>query len=330
MRVLITGVAGHLGSRLAQWILDNVPDCEVYGLDDLSCGYIQNVPEEASFNTTPLDGREIQGLRDMDYVFHLAAYAAEGLSPFIRSYNYRNNLLATTSIVNHCINTGVKRLVYTSSMAVYGRGRAPFLESDTCHAIDPYGNAKRASEIDIQIAGEQHGLEYCIIRPHNVYGPGQDIWNKYRNVFGIWMNRTLRGLPMLIYGDGQQTRAFSYIDDCVPCLWAAATSPKAAGQIINLGGPHQVTIDYAARVLADVIGCRASLAYAEPRHEVSDAWCTVQRSIDLLGYEYRTDLEAGLHAMWTWAQAEWAAGRQSLSDMSEHIEVRKGLYDYWK
>ena len=330
MRILITGVAGHLGSSLAKWILVNVPDAEVFGIDDLSCGYKENIPNGVVLLELSLDGQQIQGLRDLDYVFHFAAYAAEGLSPFIRTYNYRNNLLATASIVNHCINTGVKRLVYTSSMAVYGHGSPPFCEEDDPDPIDPYGNAKLASERDIQIAGNQHDLDWCIIRPHNLYGPGQDIWNKYRNVFGIWMNRTLRDLPMLIYGDGQQSRAFSYIDDCVPCLWRAATEQSASQEIINLGGPQQVTIEYAAKELADVIGVRASLEYAEPRLEVEEAWCTTEKSNEILGYVHKTDLSDGLHKMWNWAQAEWAKGRTSLSDMTKHIEITQGLYDFWR
>ena len=143
-----------------------------------------------------------------DYVFHFAAYAAEGLSPFIRTYNYDNNLKATAAIVNECIKHDVKRLVFTSTLAVYGYGYGGiFDEKQTPKPIDPYGVAKYACEMDIQIAGEQHGLDWCIIRPHNVYGIKQNIWDKYRNVLGIWMYQHLNGEPMTIFGDGEIGRA---------------------------------------------------------------------------------------------------------------------------
>ena len=139
-----------------------------------------------------------------DYVFHMAAYAAEGLSPFIRKYNYTNNLLATAEIVNNCIKYNTKRLVFTSTLAVYGNGKVPFDESALLMPIDPYGVAKYGCEMDIQIAGEQHGLDWCIIRPHNVYGIKQNIWDKYRNLLGIWMYQNLNDQPLTIFGDGEQ------------------------------------------------------------------------------------------------------------------------------
>ena len=198
MRVLITGVAGLLGSRLSDWILENKPEFEVYGIDDLSGGYLENVDPRVHFTNLNLSNSNTEltsvfGRIQPDYVFHLAAYAAEGLSPFIRTYNYDNNLRSTAAIVNECIRSNVKRLVFTSTLAVYGHGYGGiFDESQIPNPIDPYGVAKYACEMDIRIAGEQHGLDWCIIRPHNVYGIKQNIWDKYRNVLGIWMYNHLR------------------------------------------------------------------------------------------------------------------------------------------
>ncbi len=219
MNILITGVAGLLGSRLADWIIENHPEHKVIGIDDLSGGYAENINSKVIFHninlakeTTQLD--QIFNYYKPDYVFHFAAYAAEGLSPFIRTYNYDNNLRATASIINECIRYNIKRLVFTSTLAVYGHGEGGlFDEKQIPKPIDPYGVAKFACEMDIQIAGEQHGLDWCIIRPHNVYGVKQNIWDKYRNVLGIWMFQYMNGEPMTIFGDGNQTRAFSYIDD---------------------------------------------------------------------------------------------------------------------
>lgn len=329
MNVLITGIAGHLGSALARWIIRNVPDCEVFGFDNLSCGYPENVPDGVAWVTPTLGKDQILFTGELDYVFHFAAYAAEGLSPFIRHYNYQNNLLATADVVNFCINKNVKRLVFTSSMAVYGRGAPPFYEGDDCRPIDPYGVAKLACEQDIQIAGEQHGLDWCIIRPHNIYGPGQSIWQKYRNVLGIWMARHLAGEPLLIYGDGRQERAFSYIDDIVPCLWQAAVSARASQQIVNLGGTYPKSIASAARELVDVMG-DGEIVHVEPRHEVKQAYCSWEKSVELLGFRERV-FRNGLEAMWEWARDAWKRYPERRgSHQVAPVEIEKGLYSFWK
>jgi UDP-glucose 4-epimerase len=258
MKILITGVAGLLGSRLADWIIENKPDVELIGIDDLSGGYIENVNSGVKFVEINLSNQStleqtFQKYKP-DYVFHLAAYAAEGLSPFIRNYNYQNNLVATANIVNECIKHDVKRLVFTSTLAVYGHGEGGrFDETQIPKPIDPYGVAKYACEMDIQIAGDQHGLDWCIVRPHNVYGIKQNIWDKYRNVLGIWMFQHLNSEPMTIFGDGEQTRAFSYIDDSLEPLWNAATRPEASKQIINLGGIEEHSIKDACKILQEVI-----------------------------------------------------------------------------
>jgi UDP-glucose 4-epimerase len=230
--ILITGVAGLLGSRLADWIIENKPEYDVIGIDDLSGGYKDNVHPKVKFHLLDLKDTKLKSIFEEekpDYVFHFAAYAAEGLSPFIRTYNYQNNLVATANLVNECIRHNVKRLVFTSTLAVYGHGYGDiFDEVQIPKPIDPYGVAKYACEMDIQIAGEQHGLDWCIIRPHNVYGIKQNIWDKYRNVLGIWMYQHLNNEPITIFGDGEQTRAFSYIDDSLEPLWNAAIRPQAS------------------------------------------------------------------------------------------------------
>ncbi len=335
MRVLITGVAGFLGSRLAEWILEHVPGCQVLGVDDLSCGYIENVPAGVEFVPLTLGiGDSKVGtlfVQPIDCVFHFAAYAAEGLSPFIRRWNYQNNLGATAELVTASIESeAVKRFVFTSSMAVYGCGKPPFYEDSICLPIDPYGVAKLACERDLAIAGDQHGLNWCVIRPHNLYGAQQSIWQKYRNVLGIWMARHLEGKPLLIYGDGEQQRAFSYIDDCLPCFWLAATSPGASRQIINLGGRQPITVRRAAELLCDVMG-GGTIRIVEPRHEVKEAWCTWQKSERLLGYQEATSLREGIAAMWKWAKEAWERypKRRGLAD-GIHIELRRGLYSFWR
>ena len=281
--IIITGVAGLIGSRLSDWVIENHPDYNVIGIDDLSGGYEENINDNIKFIKMDVNDDDLYKVfeeYEPHYVFHFAAYAAEGLSPFIRKFNYKNNLLATTNIVNNCINYDVKRLVFTSTMAVYGVGNPPFDESHQPNPIDPYGVAKFACESDIQIAGEQHGLDWCIIRPHNVYGIKQNIWDKYRNVLGIWMNQHLNGNPMTIFGDGEQKRAFSFIDDCLEPLWKAAVKPETSKEIINLGSGTFTTINEANESLKKIIN-GGETKYEESRHEVKDAHPTHQKSIRL-------------------------------------------------
>ena len=331
MKVLITGVAGLLGSRLADWIIENKPEVEVWGIDDLSGGYEANVNSKVKFITNNLVKdtdllSHVFETEKFDYVFHFAAYAAEGLSPFIRTFNYDNNLRATAFVVNECIKNDVTRLVFTSTLAVYGHQDGNvFDENQVPKPIDPYGVAKYGCEMDIQIAGEQHGLAWCIISPHNVYGVKQNIWDKYRNVLGIWMFQHLSGEPMTIFGDGEQTRAFSFIDDSIEPLWNSAVLPRASKQIINLGGTKEISINEASSVLMKVIG-DGSRVYLEERHEVKHSIPTYQKSIDILGFEHKTDLEEGLTKMWEWAKQQPKRKRF----VWPFYELDKGIYSYWK
>jgi len=337
MKVLITGIAGFMGSRFAQWLLENKPGVEILGVDNLLCGYIENVHPDCRFaNCTIGTGRlPYCGLdfRGVDYVFHFAAYAAEGFSPFIRRKNYMHNLLPTAEVINFCVERKVKRLVYTSSMAVYGVNHPPFHEDMPRNPIDPYGIAKTASEMDIEVAGKQHGMDWCIIRPHNLYGPGQSLWQKYRNVLGLWIGQILQGLPVTIFGDGEQIRAFSFLEDCLPCLWEAAVRPEASREIINLGGKSPTTISEAQKLLSsirEVSHLSPQVVYLEPRHEVKYAWCTTQKSIDLLGYEERTGLFHGLVEFWEWARSVWSIYPERREKVHPSPEIEEGLYPYWR
>jgi len=327
--VMITGVAGLLGSRLADYLLEKYPNITIIGVDDLSGGYIENIHPNVKFhkiNVTDKRLDEIFETTKPDYVFHLAAYAAEGLSPFIRSFNYENNLIATAKIINNCIKHDVKRLVFTSSMAVYGEAIPPFTETYTPKPVDPYGIAKYACEMDIQIAGEQHGLDWCIIRPHNVYGEKQNIWDKYRNVLGIWMYKTLIGQPITVYGSGEQTRAFSYIDDCVEYFWKCAVLPEASKQIFNIGGLKEYTINEAANLVSKVTG-NYKIEYLPERHEVKHAWVSHKKAQTVLGFDdSKTSLEEGIKKMWNWAEKQ----PQKTQFVWSEYEIDKGIYDFWK
>jgi len=329
VKILITGVAGLLGSRLSDWIIENKPEVQIVGIDDLSGGYIENVnPKVELWQMNLVNGNisECFERHQFDYVYHMAAYAAEGLSPFIRSYNYQNNLVATSRVINECIKHDIKRLVFTSTMAVYGHGTGEiFDEIQVPCPVDPYGIAKYACEMDIKVAGEQHGLDWCIIRPHNVYGVKQNIWDKYRNVLGIWMYQHMNGEPMSIFGDGEQKRAFSFIDDCLEPLWKSSQQENCSKEIINLGGTRHYTINEANETLKEVIK-DGQTVYKEQRHEVKVAVPTWQKSVDLLGYEDKTTLYNGLSQMWEWVKKQ--PNRKRF--VWDNYEVDKGIYSFWK
>ena len=328
--IMITGIAGLLGSRLADWILENT-EHRVVGVADLSGGYKENInPDAIFFEQNLVDLHRMNYIFEMvkpDIVYHFAAYAAEGLSPFIRKYNYENNLISSTNLITLSIKHDVHRFVFASSMSVYGnKYKPPFHEDLQQCPIDPYGVAKFSVEQDLRIAYEQHGLDYTIIRPHNFYGVNQNIWDKYRNVLGIWMYQILNDKQPTIFGDGLQKRAFSYVDDSIVPLWNASQRDGCINQIINLGGIKEYTIKEACNILLNVTGCSLKPIYLEERHEAKHAWSTWEKSVDLLGFKHSIDLEEGLTRMWNWALKQ--PNRERFVWPS--YELEKGIYEFWK
>src|SRR5258706_1892550 len=217
---LVTGGAGFIGAHVVNELI--ATGHKVIVVDDLSGGFEDHIHKDAVFIRGSVYGDQfITGLfakYKFDYVFHLAAYAAEGLSHFIRRFNYNNNLIGSINLVNESIKNKVKCFVFTSSIAVYGAGQLPMTEDTTPVPEDPYGISKYAVELDLKTAHEMFGLNYIIFRPHNVYGEYQNIGDKYRNVIGIFMNQVLQDKPMSVFGDGNQKRAFSYVGDFIPLI----------------------------------------------------------------------------------------------------------------
>lgn len=329
-KILITGVAGLLGSRLSDWVINNT-NYEVVGIDDLSGGFTENINPKVKFykfNLTNLEKlKEVFKKENIEIIYHFAAYAAEGLSPFIRKFNYENNVIASSNLITCSIEFSIKRFIFASSMAVYGEKYEPPFHEDLLQApIDPYGIAKYAVEMDLKIASDQHGLNYTIIRPHNFYGINQNIWDKYRNVLGIWMYQILNKESPTIFGDGSQVRAFSYVDDSVIPFWNASQNDNCKGQIINLGGTKEYSISEACNILINVTGQNIKPAYLEPRHESKYAWATWDKSIKLLGFEHKVNLEEGVGKMWEWAKKQPNRERYVWPE----YELNKGLYEYWK
>lgn len=327
VKILITGVAGLLGSHLSRYLLDK--GYSVIGIDDLSGGYLDFLPvhKNFSFYNRTIGVDDVSDIFETEKprtVFHFAAYAAEGLSPFIRCFNYQNNVIASASIVNECIKHNSK-LVFTSSMAVYGEQLPPFKEEMLPCPIDPYGIAKYAVEMDVKQAGEQFGLRYNIIRPHNVLGVYQNIWDKYRNVIGIFIRRTLNNEPMIIYGDGEQTRAFSDISFYMRPFQSLIEGHD--GETFNIGADKKWSIKEVANIVAKVAylnGYEPKIIHAEKRHEAKHAFCDHSKAKNLLDFKDETNLEKLISEMFLWAEKQ-----PKREEKLMNYEVEKGLYSYW-
>jgi UDP-glucose 4-epimerase len=327
MKSLVTGGAGFLGSHVARHCL--ALGQEVVVLDDLSGGFRDQVPPDAVFiqgNIT--DHGLIERLfaeHAFDYVYHLAAYAAEGLSHFIRRFNYTNNLIGSANLINESVKCQIRCLVFTSSIAVYGTNQLPMHEDLIPEPEDPYGIAKYAVELDLRAAHALFGLNYVVFRPHNVYGKNQNIGDRYRNVIGIFMNQIMQSQPMTIFGDGLQTRAFSYIDDVAPYIADSVNTPEAYGQAINIGADKPYTVRYLAEIVARAFDQEPQIKYLPARNEVVHAYPDHTKARQLFGQRATVSLEEGVERMAEWARRVGVRKSQEFED----IEVRSNLPPSW-
>jgi UDP-glucose 4-epimerase len=326
--VLVTGGAGFIGSHVADALLTRGHTVTV--LDDLSGGFLANLPAAARFvQGSVADAEAVDRLFEserFDYIYHLAAYAAEGLSHFIKRFNYTNNVIGSVNLINAAINTGVKGFVFTSSIAVYGSTPGPFREDTPPHPEDPYGIAKLAVEQDLRSCREMFGLRSMIFRPHNVYGPRQNIGDRYRNVVGIFMNQILQGLPMTLFGDGTQTRAFSYIDDVAPVMAEAIDQDNAWDGVFNVGANQPYTLNELAAAVAAAMGVEPQVVHLPARQEAHDARSTHERIEQVFGARASTPLDEGLRRMAAWVRTHGARTGAPFSG----IEVTKNLPPVWR
>ena len=328
MKVLVTGGAGFMGSHVVDELIRR--NMEVVVLDDLSGGFRDNVNPRADFVQGSITDEgliaDLFQRHSFEYVFHLAAYAAEGLSHFIRRFNYTNNLIGSVNLINESVRHDVKCFVFTSSIAVYGTNRLPMTEDLVPHPEDPYGIAKYAVEMDLHAAHTMFGLNYVIFRPHNVYGERQNIGDRYRNVLGIFMNQIMQGQPMTIFGDGEQTRAFSYIGDVAPIMVEAAFRPDCYNEVFNVGSDKPYTVNQLARLIADAFGVPCRVEHVPERLEVKHAYCSHRKIRTRLGFRADTPLEEGVRRMAEWARR---AGPRKSREF-ENIEVTRNLPSAWQ
>ena len=327
MKALVTGGAGFIGSHVIQALLDRQAD--VLALDDLSGGFEENIPDGARFvRGSIVDSALVERLfaeEKFDYVFHLAAYAAEGLSHFIREFNYTNNVVGSMSVINACVRHPVKCLVFTSSIAVYGANQVPMLEETVPVPEDPYGIAKYAVEMDLVAARRMFGLNSIVFRPHNVYGERQNIGDRYRNVIGIFMSQIMRGEPLTVFGDGEQQRAFSHIDDVAPPMVEAALTPSCWNEVYNIGADTPYSVNQLVRIIGDAFGVVPEVNYQPAREEVKVAYSSHDKIHRAVPCRPPVSLEDGIRRMADWAKIHGPRKGEVFSK----VEVRDRLPPLW-
>lgn len=329
MTILVTGCAGLIGNHFSRHLLNK--GHEVVGIDDLSGGFKENIHPNVKLVVSNLcDNKTLDAIFTSfkpEFVYHFAAYAAVGLSPFIRNFNYTNNVVSSINVINACVNHNVKKMIFASSMDVYGDAyMPPYNESMMPMPIDPYGIAKFSVEMDLKAAGKFFDLHYSIVRPHNVLGVYQNIWDKYRNVLGIWIRQTLSAQPMTIYGDGSQIRSFSdvrfYMDPFEKLMTVGD------GETYNIGADKHMTILEAAhrfQTVARKRGHNALIQHVHAREEVQSAYCSHAKAKAQLDFKDETNFDNLIDEMLSWAEKE---PQRPVKIMS--YEIEKKMYDFWR
>lgn len=296
MKIFITGIAGFLGSHLADRMISL--GHEVVGNDTLIGGYRDNIPPTATFFEIDCCDHEamVKAIAGSDIVYHTAATAHEGLSVFSPNFITKNIFQASVSTISAAIQNKVKRFVYCSSMARYGNQSHPYKESQPPMPVDPYGIAKVAGEDVLKSIAEMNNMEWIIAIPHNIVGPRQKYDDPYRNVLSIMINRVLQGNPPIVYGDGKQVRCFSFIDDCVYCLEKLALDPNIKNDVFNIGPDEEfVTIKRLAEIVCKELNFTGDIIYFPERpKEIKYATCDSTKAREILGYKTSVDFIDGV------------------------------------
>ena len=299
-KIFITGVAGFLGSHVADRMLELGYD--VVGVDNLIGGFIENVNPKVEFHESDCNNLEEmkEYMKGCDIVFHAACTAPDGFSLFAPYFITKNTFENTMSVLSAAAHNNVSKFIYCSSMARYGKQpKLPYTEDMECMPVTPYGVAKYSSEMVIKQICELNNINYTILVPHNIIGPRQNYIDPYRNVAAIMINKMLKGERPIIYGDGEQKRTFSFIDDCISCIEKAIVLDNLNGEVINIGPDEEfVTINQLFNELKDILDFKEDPIYVKDRpNEVKCATCSSDKARKLLDYKTSTTLKKGLEDM---------------------------------
>lgn len=336
MRILVTGSAGFIGSFLTDYLIEE--NHTLFGVDNLSGGFKENIHKKSNFTKLDIRDRKntdayISKIKPQ-LIYHLAADATEGRSQFTPLQSTETNYMAYLNLLVPAIRNGMKRIVLVSSMSVYGSQKTPFVETMDRKPDDIYGISKASMERATEILSKVHNFSYSILRPHNVYGPRQNMSDPYRNVLAIFINRLLSNKFFYIYGTGNQKRAFSYIDDIIPPLAKAGFLKEADGEIFNIGPTKEYTINALSKIiLEEFMEGKKLPKNLAPRYlkqrpmEVKDAWCTAEKAERILGYKTTVTLREGIKNMVSWAKER---GPQEFRYLENLELVNKDTPDIWK
>lgn len=290
LNILITGVAGLVGSNLA---LELSKTHNVVGIDNLSSGYEDNIPENIKFIKADCNDLTLEYFNGIDIVIHAACYPYEGLSVFSPKLITNSVFSMSMNVLTCSIQAKVPKFIYLSSMARYGQDNVvPFLETYQPKPVDPYGIAKVAFENTLISLHKIHNFNYTIIVPHNIVGTGQNYTDPYRNVAGIMINKMLQGIQPIIYGDGEQKRCFSDIRDVVEPICKIINSNICDNQIINIGPDKDyISINDLAKKISQIIKFNLKPIYLPARPmEVKYANCSAEKARRVLNYNPRIEI----------------------------------------
>lgn len=307
MKYLVTGSTGLVGSSIVDELLSRGE--EVYGVDNLSLSSRANLSSGAISNFTKLDLLDKKATNDYierirpEAIFHCAAWAHEGLSQYSPILVTENGINTFLNVIVPAIKSGLKHFVSFSSIAVYGDQMPPFTEDMFKKPDDIYGTCKAYIEDTVRVLANVHDFTFTNLRPYNIYGERQSLTDPYRGVVALFINRIMKDKPLVVYGDGEQKRMFTYIDDIVSCIVDCATNPKAVNETFNIGDGRVRTINELIKTIEEVSGVKVIIEHLEERaQEVKFAYSDISKAKELLGLEIKTPFKIGIRNTWEHAK----------------------------